>query len=356
MKASANRARLVILPTILAALALLALAEAAVRLVLYTRTNDRMYLLTPWFGSAPSIPSVGSHTLTRVDPCSRRSVSYSVNAEGGRGAEWPTARIPGRVRILALGASPEGASWPTAVETALSATGRAVEVHNGGAGGANLEYFLERLEGWLPKLRPDIVLYHGGHNDANPDSLTVAALLDDTVVGRSTRFLYYRSMLYTYVAEKIHFATQMRGQYGLVPDVVAFGQRVDRYVRIAREHGAIPVVVLQATELPPESQIAPAVSHTEDDRKAVILRLAAAGGASERERVRRMRAYKTQMLVETLRIRAFTQEVPVIDARPAFAAARAEAFCDEIHLTARGNDLLAHAIAAGLEPVLQRLR
>ena len=102
------------------------------------------------------------------------------NAMGYRGPEVGPLRLPGTVRIFALGdsntlgwADEEGANWPAELGRLLRAQGGGYEVVNAGVWGYSSFQGLARLREVL-ELSPDLVLISFGSNDAHrvarPDS------------------------------------------------------------------------------------------------------------------------------------------------------------------------------------------
>jgi hypothetical protein len=120
---------------------------------------------------------------------------------------------------------------------------------------------------------------------------------------------------------------------------------------LLRKHKATPILVLQVTQVEQE----PSVQDLQlDDYRAVkglVLKLTKDNAHTTTDKISRIRAYKTQVLVEVVRRTGNAQGVQVIDPRQAFAqySGASRLFCDEIHLTDLGSQLLASAIAARLD-------
>lgn len=101
-----------------------------------------------------------------------RSRRESVNLAGLRGPEIGP-KVEGRLRILAMGGSTtwghkvdDDETWPVALERELrAATGRDVEVLNGGVSGWDIEQIVTALrQRYLDELEPDVVLVNAGWN------------------------------------------------------------------------------------------------------------------------------------------------------------------------------------------------
>lgn len=94
-------------------------------------------------------------------------VVHAVNALGYRGAERPTERTPGTLRVAVLGNSyafgqavPEDRSIPARLEALLGpALGRPVEVLNFGVPGLVGSEVLDQYRFFAHRWRPDVVLY-----------------------------------------------------------------------------------------------------------------------------------------------------------------------------------------------------
>jgi lysophospholipase L1-like esterase len=329
---------------------LLAIGEMTARLMYYARHRDAKYLYAPLGERTPSPAPVAlrhrpRQTYRAYDACSRRAIVFTVNASGGRGQPWPLARRAGVHRVLAVGESstfgvnsPDQATWPAFLETALERREAVVEVLNGGQGGIRLDTAVENVERWLPHYRPDAVLYYGGHNDANPDSLEIGRFHTESTLGRMARALYNRSMLYTYAVERTFFVRQAWSPAARLR-VDEFRRQLDTLITVARRHGATPIFVLQANRTPSIEGIE---TRSMDD---LVAHPPSFGDGSFRHEVERVRAYRTQVLQEVVRRTADRDGVQTIDPRRALAGSPAAYFCDEVHLTDAGNQRLAQVIA-----------
>ncbi len=114
-----------------------------------------------------------------------RYEKWALNGLGLRGPEAEAKPTPGRMRVVALGASEtfglfesEGHEWPRVLERELIASGRQAEVLNGALAGmtvgAQLRHFRHRL---LP-LSPDIVVWvvhHAAFADLDPQRIDALA-------------------------------------------------------------------------------------------------------------------------------------------------------------------------------------
>ena len=209
---------LALLPTLL----LLAAGELAARVYYYRLHNyDARYLIIP-FGAAQTLQPVPDYPVTKStylqrDVCSNRTITFTINTDGGRGPDWREAKSPGTVRILAAGASttfgvnnPDGATWPAFLETQLhDRRGTAIEVLNGSQSAITLKQLTRLLsDRWL-RYHPDLVIYYEAYNDTpyttfRDVDFAINRFHQDSWFGRLCFQLHYRSMLYTYLVEKLH--------------------------------------------------------------------------------------------------------------------------------------------------------
>jgi lysophospholipase L1-like esterase len=126
-----------------------------------------------------------------------RGRQETVNLEGLRGPEIGPRR-PGSLRILAMGESTtwghmvrDDETWPALLEQRLrQATGRDVEVLNGGVSGWGLEQIVLALEeGYLRRFAPDqVIVFAGWNNPVLEGNGQVAAFRRD--LGLAPRFAF----------------------------------------------------------------------------------------------------------------------------------------------------------------------
>lgn len=92
--------------------------------------------------------------------------TVTVNALGLRDPERPPAKPPGTLRIVCLGGSNtygaavnDGSTWPAALERALRAEGRSVEVWNAGVSGWMTPQKVVLAERAIAQWQPDVLLF-----------------------------------------------------------------------------------------------------------------------------------------------------------------------------------------------------
>ncbi len=341
-------------------LTLLGIGECATRAYYYFSNGRDARFLTAPLGEVrlPLVyPYDPRQTHTELDPCSGRRITFTIN-EMGRGPSPSISKAPGRIRIMAVGASstyginnPDDATWPAFLEEELRRRyGSRVEVLNAGRPGYQLEDFLVLFPSQLIRYQPDIVLFYEGWNDTH---LPVSAQVHHNVrrfntysrIGSWASWAYGRSMLYTYLLEKTQFY-QVGRQEKVVPEIPPFQEKLTRFVQFLREHGVRPIFVLQVYNAPPE----PAVRQLSlEDREAVrefILGRLKENRGMTYDRLMRIRVLQAQVMVEEVRRLAQALDIQVIDPTPSFLAYQGKEplFCDVVHLTDVGNRILARAI------------
>jgi lysophospholipase L1-like esterase len=295
-------------------------------------------------------PAPTAFTVTTMwNDCTQRAVEYRANTAGGRGPEWAETKPAGSVRILAFGESvtwgagaSEDGAWPALLEKALKTKhGLSVEVLNWGQPGGRLKAMTEVIGPVLVKYRPDVILHYAGFNQTWQGAEIPGVL----------SWLNYKSMLYTYIYEKMYFRAEASAAR-LLPDTREYEKDFQALLTKARAHGASVVVVEEATAAGPPSPERAACSERRFDKTGLqaCLNDLMSRPDSRFSRVQWARMYKTDVLQSVLVDVAGREGVPVIDPRGAMAERDGphRRFCDEAHLTDEGNAVLADAIAAPL--------
>ena len=351
-------------PTLL----LLLVGEIGARAHYFLQSHDFRYWVAP-FGGEIRAPIVyvqkRSQTTTRLDPCSGRMITFTDNGIG-RGPAPSQSKLEGRFRIIAVGGSstygvnnPDEMTWPALLEEALRHR-TPVEVLNAGQVGKQIEDFIHYYSSRWISYRPDMVIYYEGWNDTPlPLPSQVDAWIrqfhDYSWLGRWADTLYYRSMLYTLLLEKTQFTLVARDEK-IVPKVRQFQARLEQFIRMIRDSGVRPVLVIQVMEPLAEPPIQDFQRMLRDidlgdsqALRALILKTAEGSKASF-DQVVMIRVCQTQVMSEVIRRTGEALGVQVIDPRPSFIHYRGSLplFCDPVHLTDLGNRLLAEEIGEQL--------
>ncbi len=348
----------------------LCVAELAARVYLFTKHPDR-YASTSLITGSVRPPEAATSAQAEPTAGPRRpcqAVPTKLNLYGGRGPDWVREKPPGVMRITALGASTTygdrsavEATYPTFLEAALHRRyGRPFEVLNAGVPSRRIEQMIDRLPIEIYPFQPEMVLYYEGFNNAIVRSspfwyteISIARFHAHHPIGRLLSRLHHRSMFYTALLEKAHFEWARR-PYNAVPEIAYFEAHLRRLVRLLRARAITPVFVLQVTQVPEEPTFR---SLRFDDERAIDAAIRQAADAHARPedavadiRMTTIRGYQAQVLVEVVRRTGEALGVQIVDPRPAFSRYQGgePLFCDVIHLTDRGNQLLAEAIAEAL--------
>lgn len=344
-------------------------AEGTARFYFFRLHRDVHYLTTP-LGGLPGpwarlpIDETGfpaGKTTWQPDTCTGRVVPVTVNSIGRRGREWPLQNTPGTLRIMVVGASstfgadsPDEATWPVLLEQALNRRpGIRVEVLNASRPGVRIGWLLRQFEHHWASYHPDIVLYYEGWNDTPLEGRS--AEVDDTVGqfhadsgwGSKLHALYYRSMLYTYGVEKIHFELAQRHKEGVVPRISYFQGQIQRFVQDVKKTGAVPMLVLQVNHSIPAPKLPTIPLNDPKTVRSFIEETARRDPRADFNPETKKRFLQAQILVETARRTAESMGVRILDPRTTFVHYRSESplFCGPIHLTDLGNRLLAETVA-----------
>ena len=136
----------------------------------------------------------------------------SVNLSGLRGAEVGP-KVEGHLRILAMGGSTtwghkvdDDETWPFALERELrAATGRPIEVLNGGVSGWDIEQIVIALrQRYLDELQPDVVLVNAGWNIPQVAGNAPVERMRQQIMADDRRDGLYRSALVRKLANLVH--------------------------------------------------------------------------------------------------------------------------------------------------------
>lgn len=350
--------------------ALLLAAEVAVRIRWAIQHRDPAYLVmgivnvksktTPRSNPSPSgfaggaVGAINMPTISGTkqwNPCAQRDIEYRLNSVHGRGPEWAAEKPAHTVRLMALGesstfgaANSEDQTWPALLEQALRAQGMSVEVLNFGIPGQRIQGMISALPAVIDKYHPDVVVHYGGFNETWQDA-EVPSFLSS---------LNYRSMLYTYIYEKMYFRAEASAMR-LVPDSRKYEKAFTKLLEITRDHGSRLVVVEQAVAGGATVREGAECAALWANGKALAscLNTLIAQPDDRYSRLVRSRMFKTVVLQRVLADVAAREHVPVIDPRASVVERANRLFCDEIHLTDKGNAVLTDAIAG---PIAELIR
>ena len=205
---------------------------------------------------------------------------HTKNSLGFRGAP-PPANFQDYLTIITIGGSTtecfylsDGRTWPDILGQKLSRAFNRVWINNAGLDGATTYRHLILLEDYLTKLRPKVLLFLIGINDVGAGDIAAAAPRQGHSLQHMWRALLYRSEVYCLEQNLYHyFIAQSRGlrhreidlrKVGTldhIPEVTVqaklqehrtnslpfFAVRVEKLIKICRDHGIEPVLITQPT-------------------------------------------------------------------------------------------------------------
>lgn len=269
-----------------------------------------------------------------------------INASGFRGKEVGDCG-DARFLLVTLGGSstfcaecPEGTSWPERLERRLNEGygSNVVCVVNRAMLGMNPHQVAELFETEIAALAPDLVLVCSAFNAIDPP------LVVDLSPGRAsalTRLLWGRSLLFTtFHAHR----GRRRDARSARERMASYEKDLRRMVRTARDH-AIPLAFVLQPMLDPRRQTV----------NAAVAHIPAAQARRQLAEMRAMRPMQSALLTRMAEV-AHAAGVPVCDPRRAVTegASADENFVLSLHLTPRGADKMARALAVDLRALLPR--
>jgi lysophospholipase L1-like esterase len=205
---------------------------------------------------------------------------HTKNSLGFRGAP-PPADFQDYLTILTVGGSTtecfylsDGRTWPALLGQKLSRTCKRLWLNNAGLDGATTYRHIILLEDYVIKLRPKVVLFLIGINDVGAGDLEAAESRQGHDLKHLWHALLYRSEVYCLEQNIYHYLiAQSRGlrhqeinlkkvpTLAPVPPAAAqkilaehradslpyFAARVEKLIKLCRDHGMEPVLITQPT-------------------------------------------------------------------------------------------------------------
>jgi lysophospholipase L1-like esterase len=209
-----------------------------------------------------------------------KTTLHTKNTLGFRGAP-PPRDFRDHLTLISIGGSTtecfylsDGRTWPDLLGQNLSREFHRVWVNNAGLDGATTYRHLILIEDYIVKLRPKVVLFLMGINDVGTGDIEAAEKKQVHVLRQATRALLYRSEVYV-LGQNLsrYFLAQSRGLHHTeidlrktgrldhLPAGVAlrmlqdyetnsfpfFAQRLEKLVKVCRDHGIEPIFITQPT-------------------------------------------------------------------------------------------------------------
>lgn len=209
-----------------------------------------------------------------------KTTIHTKNALGFRG-EPPPRDFRDYLTIITIGGSTtecfylsDGRTWPDLLGQKLSRGFNRVWVNNAGLDGASTYRHLILMEDYVVTLRPKVVLFLVGINDVGAGDIAAAEPRRGHDLKHRWRALLYRSEVYALGQNLFrYFIAQSRGLHhteidlrkaGMLDHLPAgtasrmlqdyetnslpfFAQRLEKLVKVCRDHGIEPVLITQPT-------------------------------------------------------------------------------------------------------------
>ncbi len=291
---------------------------------------------------------------------------YYINHKGYRGRDFSIPKKTGKIRIIVYGGSaafdqnvPEGKDWPHRFEGLLHEMGGTqVEVINAGIpGNASIDSFGRFFsEGHL--FEPDFVLLYNAWNDIKYFS-TKGSLLrtyKSHPVARDPRTNYQGlidqtlcelSQLYVRLRSRFFYWKYSIGEEGIIPaeapnrniqdlPVKQYRVNIEMFVDLARNIGAIPILMTQARLISP--------TNTKEEKKHIRYNYV------QMDHQTLLSAF--QKTDEIIRQVAQEKHAFFIDSSQQLSGQK-EYFTDQVHLTDAGSMKLAQITATFLGPLVK---
>lgn len=280
-------------------------------------------------------------------------IVYSINSLGFRGRDFLVPKPSGVFRIFVLGGSstaglesPDNDTFPAVLEGLLNEkyAPRKFEVINAGFTGYYSHTTLNLLRHELVGYQPDLILIYSAFND-KMIFRNIVHSRRSAILSSIYRLLYYKSMLYTALIEKLSvYRHQTPVPFVSHSFIENYTNRLKDIVAVSRKQCIEVAFVLQLLDLPHDYFL----KRGGDNKDGMVKYLKTHGGLSYDD----IDKLKQRVLVRTMEELGHSAGIPVIDPIPALEEARKTGtrplFYDVLHLTPAGNRLLATNIARHL--------
>lgn len=356
--------------------------EIATRVKYYLSTKEISFLLTPVYSRFKKTgirqnthysKLYKTHSVSRN--CEKMNwekvITYTINKEGMRGEDFEPIKPSGVFRIVMLGGSglygvtsSDENTIPVFLEAFLNASGTGpqgrFEIINAGQCGMSLmgyaknNFFYNRISKII-SYSPDMVIFYEAINDAETKSYVMMEANDRIAkldaLGWLHSLLYYRSMLYTYLAEKNIFNAVRKKIGQLDRFSEAYISEVGGMIQKFKDSGITVVFVKQAYDFPLQYN---GIEYT--DNEGVKNAMGILSGSARRQ-LDEYWGLKQRFILNLQEKLAAKYAVSIIDPLPEMEQMQALAkdlFCDKVHLTDKGNRQLARIISRGIYRIWEK--
>lgn len=298
-------------------------------------------------------------------------VVCQINEDGFRGCSWEESKKPGTLRIACFGGSTtfghcvdDRETWPAQLAQLLNEKICKCEIMNFGVPGWDSSRDRDLALSVISKYNPDVLLFHEGWNDEFLFSLTKGGNLNESWSHLSAEetFNYYGAIPFAQFlsrfatffvlakairrrrvfASRMNFGSATRWR-GLIQESwrKSWASNVSQVVKAASKRGAV-VALIDYPGLV-------SLHDAPDDREEYIANTRMSPLHAEYQAL-------SKSLISSL-MRQLGPKIPVLDGSAGFdmvGPERLEYFLDDIHLSGKGNGLLAKLIVSDLLDLLSR--
>jgi len=352
----------------------LILGEVSARVLLCVKNKDAYYLTAPFFEKKHAAKTQTANEFDVDDffkdgkknadwyfkmkpgtypaPANADYKNYTINSLGFRGKEFNPKDKEGRIRIFCLGpsttfggGSSDSETWPGRLQYYLDkAAGGRFEVINSGFPGYYSLNYLNILRHELINYLPDMLVMEIGTND-------LGRSMEEKNIGKLSikihELLYYRSILYTLLTEKLSSIFQKSPIpmhiYTLNADS-AWKENLKSIITICHNNNIKVILLRQMLNTAPEIFLNDNMSFEQisQAQKDPTDRFSKAYSSPQV-------IYRYNAITAVFRETSAKYNVTLLDFRKEFLEAISDSkesfFSDDVHLTSKGNDLLGKLTA-----------
>ena len=352
-------------------------AELFSRIYLFAKNKDTNYLVSPFFNKEE--PSEKKEEFDVDDffkvngkvtdkwyfkmkpgtypaPQKYGYLTFTINSLGFRGKEFNPNEKGSRIRIFCIGpsttfgaASSDDQTWPARLEYYLNADKKnRFEVINSGFPAAYSLNYINLIRYELINYKPDIFIVDAGENDLNRnlEKKDIGKFMD-----KMHEILYYRSMLYTLLLEKMSAVLNNSPIPMNVWNLTAnenFNNNIEKIIDLCRLNNIKIIFLRQMLYTKKEVFLADNLSLAEirniqevqprDDKGIVYAHYAM--------------IYRYNDMMKNLKKLSVKYSIKLVDFRKEFLGIMKDGnkniFLDDVHLSSSGNDYLARLISQSI--------
>jgi len=277
-----------------------------------------------------------------------------INNHGFRGKDFEEKKPDGVYRIICMGGSStlgleveDGLDYPSLLEKELAAlTKRKIEVINTGFINANSKETLDLFKGEIVKYQPDLVTFYEGFNDYHffvDDITPVARMSLFLAIPKLYSFLYNKSLLFAILTEKLTLYKYAKYDKSKLQNIVdVFSGNIRDLIDIAHRNNAEVLLAQQCIWIEGYNWM--------KDKSLIptILAKIESGRPISREEAYCYLHFSIYMAIDKI---AKEKSVTIVDLYKELTKYDpGEVSNDIVHLTNKGNEIIAHSISTDVVP------